>query len=115
MPRVKRGTTHVQKRKALLKQAKGFMWRRKSTIKLGRPAVLKAGVNAYVGRKNKKRDNRSLWLVQINAACRLNETTYSKLIAALKANKIELDRKVLAEIAGKYPKVFAAIVSSVKK
>ncbi|MFA6322717.1 MAG: 50S ribosomal protein L20 [Candidatus Buchananbacteria bacterium] len=115
MPRVKRGTTHVQKRKKLLSQAKGFMWRRKSTIKLGRPAVLKAGVNAYVGRKNKKRVNRGLWQVQINAACRENGLSYSKFIDLLKKNKIELDRKVLAEIAGQYPKVFAAIVSSVKK
>jgi len=115
MPRVKRGTTHVQKRKKLLSQAKGFKWRRKSTIKLGRPAVLKAGVNAYEGRRQKKRNNRALWQTQINAACRLHDLSYSKFIDLLKKNKIDLDRKVLAEIAGKYPKVFTAIVKEIKK
>ena len=91
------------------------MWRRKSTIKLARPAVLKAGVNAYIGRKRKKRDNRALWQVQINAGCRQNGLIYSRFINLLKKDKIELDRKVLAELAGKYPKVFAAICAEVKK
>lgn len=115
MPRVKRGKTHVAKRKRLFAQAKGFRWGRKNTIRLAKIAVIKAGVHAYRGRKVKKRVNRALWQIQINAACRQNDLTYSKFINLLKKNKIDLDRKVLAEIAGKQPAVFAKIVSEVKK
>lgn len=115
MPRVKRGTTHLKKRKKLLRQAKGYKAGRKKTIRLAKTAVIKAGAHAYIDRKKKKRVNRSLWQVQINAACRLHGLTYSKFINLLKKSKIDLDRKVLAEIAGNHPKVFEAIVKEVKK
>ncbi|MFA6410276.1 MAG: 50S ribosomal protein L20 [Candidatus Buchananbacteria bacterium] len=115
MPRVKRGKTHVAKRKRLFAKVKGYRWGRKNTIRLAKTAVLKAGVNAYRDRKRKKRVNRGLWQIQISAACRLHGLSYSKFIGLLKTNKIELDRKVLAEIAGKQPKVFEAIVGQIKK
>ena len=115
MPRVKRGKTHLARRKRLLKQAKGYRWGRKKTIRLARTAVLKAGVNAYVDRRRKKRVNRGLWQIQINAAVRPFGLSYSRFIDLLKKNKIELDRKVLAELAATQPKIFAAIVAEVKK
>jgi large subunit ribosomal protein L20 len=115
MPRVKRGVTHVARRKRLLKRAKGFKWGRKKTIRLAKTAVLKAGVNAFRDRKNKKRDRRGLWQTQISAAVREYDLSYSRFIDLLKKKNIELDRKVLATIAAEYPKVFAAIVTEVKK
>lgn len=115
MPRVKRGKTHVAKRKRLLKQTKGYKWGRKNTIRAAKTAATKAGAHAYVGRKIKKRVNRSLWQIKINAACRQNDLTYSKFIHLLKINKIDLDRKVLADLAVKTPKAFATIVKEVKK
>ncbi|OGY50630.1 MAG: 50S ribosomal protein L20 [Candidatus Buchananbacteria bacterium RIFCSPLOWO2_01_FULL_56_15] len=115
MPRVKRGKTHVAKRKRLFKQAKGFRWGRKNVIRLAKTAVIKAGVHAYRGRKGKKRTNRALWQIRINAAVRPHGLSYSKFINLLKVKKIELDRKVLSELAAKHPKVFDAIVKEVKK
>lgn len=115
MPRVKRGTTHVARRKHLFKQAKGFRWGRKNTIKLATTAVLKAGVHAYRGRKEKKRTNRALWQVRINAAVRPHGLSYSKFIGQLKKKNIDLDRKVLSELAAKHPAVFDKIVEAVKK
>jgi len=115
MPRVKRGTTHLRKRKKLLKATKGYKWGRKNTIKLARPAILKAGTHAYRDRKLKKRTNRSLWQIKINAAVRQQDLTYSKFINLLKKNKIDLDRKVLADLAENNPKIFAKIVEQVKK
>lgn len=115
MPRVKRGKTHVAKRKRLLKKVKGYRWGRRNTMRGAKTAVLKAGVHAYRDRKKKKRVNRGLWQIQINAACREQGLTYSKFINLLKTNKIELDRKVLAQLAQDQPKVFAKIVSQVKK
>lgn len=110
--RVKRGTSHVKRRTKLLKQVKGFRWRRKNTIKLGKVASLKAGVHAYRDRRRKKRDFRRLWTVRINAAARLNDLPYKTLIAKLKAAQIELDRKMLADIAEHEPAVFADIVKA---
>ncbi len=112
MPRVKRGTHHIKRRKNILARTKGMMWGRKSKITLAKPAAYKAGVQAYVGRKLKKRDNRGLQQTRINAAARELGTTYSKLISDLKRRKIELDRKVLAEIAMHHPAVFAKIVNA---
>lgn len=112
--RVKRGTAHVKRRRNLKKQAKGFRWGRKNKLKLAKVAVTKAGAFSYRDRRNKKRDFRALWLVRINAALRLNGMSYSKFIGALKAKNIELDRKVLSELAAKHPEVFAAIVKAVK-
>ena len=114
MPRVKRGKTHVAKRKRLFKQAKGYKWGRKNVIRLAKTAVIKAGVHAYYGRKGKKRVNRALWQIKINAAVRPYGLSYSKFINLLKKNKIELDRKVLSQLAVSYPKIFEAIVKEVK-
>ncbi|MFH1767354.1 MAG: 50S ribosomal protein L20 [Patescibacteria group bacterium] len=115
MPRVKRGTQHTKRRRNLLARVKGFRWGRKSKIRLARTASLKAGVYAYRDRRNKKRAFRRLWTTKINAAARVNGTTYSQLINALKAANIELDRKVLAALAEKHPEVFAKVVEATKK
>lgn len=114
MPRVKRGTTANKRRKNLLKQAKGFKWGRKSKFKLAKQAVLKAGAYAYRDRKAKKRTFRSLWQIQISAACRLLGLSYSKFIAGLKKNSIEIDRKILAQLAKEKPEVFEKIVEKAK-
>ncbi len=87
-----------------------MMWGRKSKISLAKPASYKAGVQAYVGRKLKKRNNRGLWQIKINAAARELGTTYSLVINKLKKQNISLDRKILSQIAEKYPAVFAKIV-----
>jgi len=88
------------------------MWGRKNRIKLAKTAATKAGVHAYIGRKLKKRMNRGIQQIRINAAARLNGTTYSKLMGDLKKRGIDLDRKVLAEIAVKHPEVFAKLVKA---
>jgi large subunit ribosomal protein L20 len=112
MPRVKRGTHRIKRRKNILARTKGMMWGRKSKITLAKTAMTKSGRNAYVGRKLKKRDNRALQQVRINAAARLNGTTYSKLMGDLKKRKIELDRKVLSQLAADHPAIFAKIVKA---
>jgi len=115
MPRVKRGKTHVARRKRLLEKAKGYRWGRKSSIRLARTAILKAGAHAFHDRRKKKSVNRALWQIKINAAVREHGLSYSKFINLLKQNKIELDRKVLSQLAENHPKVFAAIIESIKK
>ncbi len=112
MARVKRGMHHIKRRKNILKRTKGMMWGRKSKITLAKTAMTKAGVNAYRDRKLKKRDNRALNQVRINAAAREIGTTFSKLMGDLKKRKIELDRKVLAQIGRDYPAAFAKIVKA---
>jgi len=114
MPRVKRGVMHSKRRKNLLKKTKGFQRGRKKLIKLATTAAIKAGANAYRDRRVKKRTARAGWQMQLNAAVREHGLTYSKFIAGLKIAKIELDRKVLAELARKEPKVFAKVVEKVK-
>jgi len=115
MPRVKRGTSHIKNRRNILVKAKGFKWGRKKLIKIAKTAITKAGAHAYRDRRVKKRTARGLWQLKINAAARNAGTTYSKLIDSLKKGKIEIDRKVLADIAEKEPKVFAKIVNQVIK
>lgn len=115
MPRVKRSIMHLKKRRALMKAAKGYRWGRKNIIRLARPAVLKAGAYAYRDRRNKKRDARALWQIKISAGARLNGLSYSQFIGKLKAAKIGLDRKILAQLAEHHPKVFAKIVETVKE
>jgi len=110
MPRVKRGTQHIKRRKNILARTKGMMWGRKSKIRLARVAALKAGVYAYRDRRNKKRSMRRLSQVQINAGVRELGTSYSRFINALKLKNIALDRKVLSQMAQKYPQVFEKIV-----
>lgn len=114
MPRVKRGTQHVKRRKNLLEKTKGMMWGRKSKIRLARPAMLKAGVYAYRDRRNKKRSFRRLWQVRLNAAVRPLGLSYSRFIDGLKKKNILLDRKVLSEIALKHEAVFKQIVEKTK-
>lgn len=114
MPRVKRGNVRTKKRKKVLKQTKGYRWGRKNKIKLAKTAVLKAGQHAFRGRKEKKRTARRTWQVQINAAVRPLGLSYSKFIDKLKKAKVELDRKVLAQLANDEPDVFAMIVEKVK-
>lgn len=114
MSRIKRGRVRAKKRKRILEHAKGFMWRRKNTYRLAREAVHHAWANAYVGRKQKKRNFRALWNIQINAACRQNDLSYSKFIHGLKKNNIELDRKVLSELARNNPEIFKGLTEKVK-
>jgi large subunit ribosomal protein L20 len=115
MPRVKRGTTHTKRRRNILVKAKGFKWGRKKLIKIAKTAVTKAGAHAYRDRRVKKRTARALWQIKINAGARANGTIYSKLIDALTKGKIELDRKVLADIAEHNPEIFTKIVKDVVK
>src|SRR3989338_7941187 len=114
MPRVKRGTHRIKRRKKFLAATKGYMWGRKSKITLMKPAVLKAGAHAYVDRRRKKRDFRALWNIRVNAAAREEWMKYSTLISGLKKKGITLDRKVLSTLAIEYPAVFAKIVAAVK-
>ncbi len=114
MPRVKRGTQHVKRRKTLLKKTKGMMWGRKSKIRQARPAALKAGVYAYRDRRNKKRVMRRLWQVRLNAALRPLEMSYSRFIDALKKGNVALDRKILSTLAKDHPEVFKRVVEKVR-
>ncbi len=114
MTRVKRGKTAHKKREKLLKYTKGFKWGRKSKERAAKEALLHAWTHAFRGRKEKKRDYRSLWLTQINAASRTHGLTYSKLIAGLKKTNILIDRKILAGLAQNEPKVFEKIVEKIK-
>lgn len=114
MTRIKGGLMHRKRRSGILKHTKGYKWGRKSKIKVAKVAKMKAGQFAFNDRRIKKRDNRRLWEIRINAAVRKYGMSYSKFIGALKKNKIELDRKVLSELAVKYPKVFEKLVEKVK-
>ena len=113
--RIKRGVNAAKKRRAILKQAKGYRGAKSKLYRVAREAVMKSGQYAYVGRKLKKRDMRSLWIVRINAACRENGISYSNFINGLKKAKIELNRKVLAEIAATDKTAFTKLADSAKK
>lgn len=110
MARVKRGVTSHARHKDILKQAKGYRGRRKNTIRVARQAVEKAGQYAYRDRKVRKRQFRALWIQRINAAARDNGVTYSQLMNGLKKAGIELDRKVLSDIAIHEPAAFKSLV-----
>ena len=112
--RVKRGVAHVKRRKNILKAAKGYRWGRKNQIRKAKTAVTRAGRHAYKDRRLKKRDARALWQVRINAAARANGMSYSQFMGKLLKAKIQLDRKVLSQIANEYPAVFAMLVEKVK-
>ena len=114
MARVKRGVTSHAKHKAVLEQAKGFYGRRKNTIRTAKAAVDKAGQYAYRDRKVRKRSFRALWIQRINAAARLEGMTYSRFIGGLEKAGIDIDRKVLADIAGADPAAFKAIADKVR-
>lgn len=112
--RVKRGTAGRARHKRRLKLAEGFRGRRNGCFKLAKLAVEKALQFSYRDRRAKKRDFRGLWILRINAAARLNGITYSKLIRGLSVAKIQLDRKVLAELAFSDPASFAAVAEKAK-
>lgn len=113
--RVKRGVTSHKRHNKIRKATKGFSHPNRVSIRRGRQALTKSLQNATRDRKNRKRTFRELWNARINAAARLNGTTYSQLIAGLKAANISLDRKVLAELAVNEPKAFTAIVDAAHK
>lgn len=113
--RVKRGVTSRAKHKKILKAAKGMQHNRTRSYRMAKQAVIRALQYAYRDRRNKRRDLRGLWIIRINAAARENNTTYAKLINGLKLKKVELDRKILAELAVNEPVVFTAITKVVTK
>ncbi|MDQ3065330.1 MAG: 50S ribosomal protein L20 [bacterium] len=115
MMRVKRGVTSHQRHQKIRHATKGMTRPNRSSIRRGRQAIIKGLEHAYRDRRNKKRTFRNLWNARINAAARLNNTTYSRLIAGLKAANITLDRKVLSELAVSEPKAFEAVVKATQK
>ena len=114
MPRVKRGTVRRAKRKKLLARAKGYYQTKSKLYRAAKEAVDTAGKYAFVGRKNKKREFRRLWVVRINAAARENGITYSQLMRGLKAAGSTLDRKMLADMAATQPAAFAKVAEQAK-
>lgn len=110
MSRVKRAVQAHKKRRKILKMAKGYMWSRSSRWRAAKDAVRHALVHAYIDRRKKKADWRTLWNIQINAACREQGITYSRFINGLKKAKILLDRKILANLAQTNPEIFKKIV-----
>lgn len=112
--RVKRGVMVRKKHKKILKLTKGYRHGRRKLIKQAKEAILKAGVYSYRDRRVKKRKFRQLWIVRLNAACREQGLTYSKFIKGLKDKKIDLDRKILADLALNEPEEFKKIVEKVK-
>ena len=115
MPRVKRGTRRVQRRKKILKLAKGFYGARGRLHRIAKLAVERSLLSAYKDRRRRKRDFRRLWITRINAAARLHETSYSVLISGLQKANVGIDRKILAELAVADPKGFAEVASVAKK
>lgn len=113
--RVKRGVNAVKKRRKILKQAKGYFGAKSKLYRTAREQVMKSGQYAYIGRKQKKRDFRALWITRINAACRLNDISYSRFINGLKKANVTLNRKVLADMAVREPEAFANLVDVAKK
>ena len=113
--RVKRGVASHKRHKKIRQATKGMTLSNRSSVKRGRQAVTKSLQNATRDRKNRKRTFRSTWNARINAAARLNGTTYSRLIAALKKSEINLDRKILAELAVNEPKAFTAVIDATNK
>ena len=114
MPRVKRGVTARARHKKILAPAKGYRGRRKNVYRVAKQAVMKAGQYAYRDRRTRKRVFRALWIARINAGARSHGVTYSRFIAGLKTLAIELDRKVLSDMAINDPAAFGAIVAKVK-
>ncbi len=114
MPRVKRGTKRRQSRKKTLALAKGFFLTKSKLYRAAQEAVEKSLRYGYVGRKHKKRDFRSLWIVRIGAACRQSEISYSRFMSGLKKAGVELNRKILADMAMNDPTGFGALVAQAK-
>jgi large subunit ribosomal protein L20 len=114
MPRVKRGVTAHARHKKVLALAKGFRGRRKNVFRIAKQAVMKAGQYAYRDRRTRKRVFRQLWIARINAAAREAGLTYSRFMAGMKKASIDIDRKMLAELAVNDPAAFGSIVAKVK-
>ncbi len=114
MPRVKRGVQARARHKKILKQAKGYYGARSRVFRVAKQAVIKAGQYAYRDRRQRKRQFRALWIARINAAARINGLSYSRFIAGLKKAQIEIDRKVLADLAVYEQAAFTAVVEKAK-
>ena len=115
MARVKTARTTRARHKKVLKRAKGYFGAKSIRYRMAKQAVMKSGMYAYVGRKDKKSNFRKLWITRINAAARMNGTTYSKLMAGLKKANITINRKMLSEIAINDPKAFTELVEKATK
>lgn len=114
MARVKRGVLARRRHKKILNQAKGYYGARSRVYRVAKQAVIKAGQYAYRDRRNRKRAFRALWIARINAGARANGLSYSRLIAGLKKANVEIDRKVLADLAMNEQQAFAAVVEKAK-
>jgi large subunit ribosomal protein L20 len=114
MSRVKRGPSPRRRHKRVFKQTEGFVGSRKNRYREAVKCLMRSWEYAYVGRKDRKGDFRSLWITRINAACREQGTTYSRFIAALKASNVDLDRKVIADLAVRDPGAFTKLVELAK-
>ena len=115
MARVKKGVNAHKRHKKVLKQAKGFFGQRSKNFRAANPAVMRSLRSAYIGRKNKKREYRRLWIARINAAARANGISYSRLMDGLKKSGIDLNRKMLSEMAIYDAKSFAELCETAKK
>lgn len=114
MVRVKRGKTTIKRRRNVLKQTKGFRWGRKSKERAATEALLHAYTHSFHDRRKKKGEMRKVWNIRINAGARTEGISYSKLIGSLKKANIQLNRKMLAELAEKHPAVFSKVLEQVK-
>jgi len=114
MPRANSSIPRHRRHRKIIKQAKGYYGARSRTFKSAKDAVIRAGLYAYRDRRQRKRQFRRLWIIRINAACRLNGMSYSTFINALNTKRIELNRKILADLAVRDPQAFADLVNSVK-
>lgn len=115
MARVKRGLNSRKRHKKILKQAKGFYGAKRTTFRAAKPAVMRSLRSAYIGRKHRKRDFRRLWITRINAGARMNGLSYSKMMNGLKLSGIEINRKMLSEMAVHDPAGFAQLAETAKK
>ena len=113
--RIKRSVNALKKRKKILKSARGYSGSRSRSYRAANQAVMKSGQYAYTGRKLKKRDFRQLWIARINAGCRINDISYSQFMHGLKVANIDLNRKVLSDLAISDEKAFASLVDTAKK
>lgn len=112
--RIKRAVNAVKKRRKIMRRAKGYFGSKSRSYRIARQAVMKSMQYAYVGRKLKKRDFRKMWIARINAAARMNDISYSKLMFGLKTAGIDLNRKILADLAINDPKAFAELCEKAK-
>lgn len=112
--RIKRAVNAVKKRRKILRQAKGYYGAKSKLYRIARQAVMKSGQYAYIGRRLKKRDFRKLWIARINAAARMNNISYSRLMHGLKVSGIELNRKILADLAVSDAKAFTTLCETAK-